>query len=330
MGHSLFALLARVAARPRPRRPRRPGPPRRHRPRPAGSLPPSPAPPSQLRPGRHRRWRQHRRHPGRGSWPPASSCSHGRLQPHDLTVDDLARAPPGTAPVLRRPDRRSGSPPVGSLLAKSAQRWDLFLHRPILAAWRARTCTSSATHRPRRAGRRTVLTDPLLAHTVGAAAPASRRCRPRDLGRCRLVLISHLHCDHLHIRRCAALGRGVRIVVPRGAGAWLRGRGFPRVDELSAGETSRTGRCGSPMSAPTTAATAGGPADPRPRHRVARLPAGGRRRPSTPAATPTCSTAWPCSAKRAVDVALLPVWGWGPDLGPGPPRPGHRRGRSSG
>ena len=29
--------------------------------------------------------------------------------------------------------------------------------------------------------------------------------------------------------------------MPRGAGAWLRGRGFPRVDELSAGESIADG-----------------------------------------------------------------------------------------
>ena len=76
---------------------------------------------------------------------------------------------------------------------------------------------------------RIVLTDPLLTGRVGLlrrVVPAPARADWADVD---LVLLSHLHGDHLHLpslRLLAALG--ARIVVPRGAGGWLRGRGFPQ------------------------------------------------------------------------------------------------------
>jgi hypothetical protein len=51
-----------------------------------------------------------------------------------------------------------------------------------------------------------------------------------------LVLVSHLHNDHLHLPSLRLLGRGTHVVVPRGGGAWLRGKGFTAVTELSPGE----------------------------------------------------------------------------------------------
>src|SRR3954465_1251559 len=75
---------------------------------------------------------------------------------------------------------------------------------------------------------RTVLTDPLLAKTVGLLRRVVPLPDPSAWSGADLVLISHLHGDHLHIPSLRTLGRGVRILVPRGAGAgaWLRGRGF--------------------------------------------------------------------------------------------------------
>src|SRR3954465_8020617 len=88
---------------------------------------------------------------------------------------------------------------------------------------------------------RTVLTDPLLARTVGLLRRVAPLPDPAAWAGVDLVLISHLHSDHLHIPSLRTLGRGVRIVVPRGAGAWLRGRGFAQVSEIAAGETLTDG-----------------------------------------------------------------------------------------
>jgi L-ascorbate metabolism protein UlaG (beta-lactamase superfamily) len=46
------------------------------------------------------------------------------------------------------------------------------------------------------------------------------------------VLISHLHLDHLDIPSLRRIGRGVPIVVPRGAGGLLAKRGFRSVQEI--------------------------------------------------------------------------------------------------
>jgi L-ascorbate metabolism protein UlaG (beta-lactamase superfamily) len=81
-----------------------------------------------------------------------------------------------------------------------------------------------------------LLTDPVFrrrfAHLrrVGAEGDAAA------LGTLDAVLVSHLHYDHLDLPSLARLGRGQRLVVPAGAGRLLRKRGFEHVDELARGE----------------------------------------------------------------------------------------------
>ena len=164
----------------------------------------------------------------------------------------------------------------------------------------------------------TVLTDPLLTATVG---PLRRVLPPPPASAWAgvdLVLVSHLHGDHLHLRSLRMLGPGVRVVVPRGAGAWLRRRGVHRVDELAPGESLTHGRL-----------------------RVTAVPArhsGHRWGPRLTSGPDTAAvghlvegdggTVYACGdtdlfdgmtriGDRGVDVALVPVWGWGPTLGPG-------------
>src|SRR3712207_288330 len=114
------------------------------------------------------------------------------------------------------------------------------------------------------------------------------------------------------------LGPDVRIVVPRGAGAWLRSRGLRHVVELMPGESVPHGDLR------VTAV----PAD-HPGHRWGpRLTQG----PDTPAVGHLLEGAGQTVyvsgdtdlfdgmhilGERGVDIALLPVWGWGPTLGPG-------------
>jgi L-ascorbate metabolism protein UlaG (beta-lactamase superfamily) len=50
------------------------------------------------------------------------------------------------------------------------------------------------------------------------------------------VLISHLHHDHLDLASLRLLGEATHVVVPAGAGAWLRRKGFGAVTELRVGE----------------------------------------------------------------------------------------------
>ncbi len=130
-----------------------------------------------------------------------------------------------------------------------------------------------------------------------------------------VVLLSHLHHDHLDLPSLKLLGSDCRIVAPKGAGDWLHRKGFHNVVELSPGETIT-------HDVMTITAT---PAD----H-------SGRREPFGPDAQaigyvvesgPAClyfagdtdlfDGMADLVAPGLLDVALLPVWGWGPNLGPG-------------
>ncbi|MBN9259735.1 MAG: MBL fold metallo-hydrolase, partial [Hyphomicrobium sp.] len=51
------------------------------------------------------------------------------------------------------------------------------------------------------------------------------------------IFISHLHGDHLHPPSLRRLGSRPRIVVPRGAGEWVRRKGIDDVVELGVGDT---------------------------------------------------------------------------------------------
>jgi L-ascorbate metabolism protein UlaG (beta-lactamase superfamily) len=158
-----------------------------------------------------------------------------------------------------------------------------------------------------------LLTDPALRHWTG---PLRRIVAPVDLGAVRdidAVLISHLHGDHAHVRSLRTVGLGVPVIAPRGAGQWLRRRGLADVVEIGAGETH-------PIGAVRLRAVHA-------RHDGRRWPIGG------PVASPV---GFLIEGKRTVyfagdtdlfdamvemagrvDVALLPVAGWGPNVGPG-------------
>jgi L-ascorbate metabolism protein UlaG (beta-lactamase superfamily) len=55
------------------------------------------------------------------------------------------------------------------------------------------------------------------------------------------VLISHLHADHAHIRSLGAIGSATRILAPRGAARWLNRHGFHDIAELAPGEAASVG-----------------------------------------------------------------------------------------
>jgi L-ascorbate metabolism protein UlaG (beta-lactamase superfamily) len=133
------------------------------------------------------------------------------------------------------------------------------------------------------------------------------------------VLLSHLHFDHLDLPSLRKLGTGVRVVTSHGAGTLLRKAGFPAVDELQAGQSTA-------VDSVTVTAT---PAE----H-------DSRRRPFGPTAEPLGFVSRMSGRSvyfagdtdvfagmeeiGPVDVALLPVAGWGPKL-PG----GHLNPRSA-
>jgi L-ascorbate metabolism protein UlaG (beta-lactamase superfamily) len=125
------------------------------------------------------------------------------------------------------------------------------------------------------------------------------------------ALISHLHFDHLDFPSLEKLGRELPLVVPRGAGGLLRRRGFRSISELAVGEELEMG----PLTIAATPAV----------HDTARRPFGARAEPVGFLIRGSRSVYFAgdtevfedMSSLGPVDVALLPIWGWGPALGGG-------------
>jgi L-ascorbate metabolism protein UlaG (beta-lactamase superfamily) len=160
-----------------------------------------------------------------------------------------------------------------------------------------------------------LLTDPLLRHRVAHLRRAGK-VDARALRGVDAVLVSHLHYDHLDVPSLEKLGRELPIVVPRGAGRWLTRKGFRAVSEIEVDDELQIG-------ALTVRATAAA-------HDSGRLPFGVRADPvgyliagprSVYFAGDTDVFA-EMTAIGPVDVALLPIWGWGPSLGAGHMDPG--------
>jgi L-ascorbate metabolism protein UlaG (beta-lactamase superfamily) len=84
-----------------------------------------------------------------------------------------------------------------------------------------------------------ILTDPMLRSRlllfIRRHAPEPERTVTRDLD---AVLVSHLHPDHLDFPSLRGVDRTTLIVVPAGGGGMLARRGFSNVVELRPGETA--------------------------------------------------------------------------------------------
>jgi L-ascorbate metabolism protein UlaG (beta-lactamase superfamily) len=153
-----------------------------------------------------------------------------------------------------------------------------------------------------------ILTDPLL---TGALAHLHRRAglvpaAPTGLD---AVLISHLHMDHLHLPSLALLEAGTPVLLPRGAARLLRRLPMPVV-EVSAGDVVPVG----------DATVRVVPAV----HDATRWP-GARLRAEAVGYVVEGAGATYFAGDTAVfpgmsdlhpnlDLALMPVWGWGPYL----------------
>jgi L-ascorbate metabolism protein UlaG (beta-lactamase superfamily) len=152
-----------------------------------------------------------------------------------------------------------------------------------------------------------ILTDPLLRdrflHVPRHSAPPDPAVA-EDLDG---VLISHLHMDHLDPPSLREIGREVALVVPKGAAGMLRRRGFENVTELVPGASTTLGA----VRIRATRATHNGR-----RYKL------GRRVPALGYLIESASLRVYFAGDTdlfdemdelaGVDVALLPVAGWGP------------------
>jgi L-ascorbate metabolism protein UlaG (beta-lactamase superfamily) len=155
-----------------------------------------------------------------------------------------------------------------------------------------------------------LLTDPVLrrrfAHLRRVGDVDTEALRDLDA-----VLISHGHFDHLDLPSLELLGRAVPLVVPRGAGRLLERRGFGSITELAVGEEHRVGS----LAVRATAAV----------HDSRRRPFGMRADPLGYLVEGSRSVYFAgdtelfddMASLGPVEVALVPISGWGPRLGAG-------------
>jgi L-ascorbate metabolism protein UlaG (beta-lactamase superfamily) len=156
-----------------------------------------------------------------------------------------------------------------------------------------------------------LLTDPLLRRRVGHL----HRRSPIDLQSVEhldAVLISHAHRDHLDLPSLRLLDRRATAVVPRGLGRLLRRLGFERVVEVVAGESLSFG----PVEVRATHAEHD---DRRPlglaRGRALGFAISGSSRIYFAGDTALFQRME--GLVPDLDLALVPIWGWGPTLGRG-------------
>jgi L-ascorbate metabolism protein UlaG (beta-lactamase superfamily) len=155
-----------------------------------------------------------------------------------------------------------------------------------------------------------LLTDPVFRpriYHLRRTSPSPDASLYRDVD---AVLISHLHYDHLDIPTLQALGEAPQIYVPSGAGDLMLRRGFRRFKEVALGDTFNIGRV-KVQAVPAY-------------HTASRRPLGMEAdclgfvlRGAAGIYFPGDTQIFPemVDFSQNLDLALLPVWGWGPDKG---------------
>jgi L-ascorbate metabolism protein UlaG (beta-lactamase superfamily) len=156
-----------------------------------------------------------------------------------------------------------------------------------------------------------ILTDPALRGNVWFLIRYKPGISADKLKPVSAVLISHIHHDHLDIASLNSFGKDVRLFVPKGAKVVLERNGFTNVQETEPGDKIGVGKV-----------------------EIETVPANhlGFRRPFGPLAESVgfvvkgshnvyfagdTDTFDGMKKLGKVDAALLPVWGWGPNLGKG-------------
>lgn len=159
----------------------------------------------------------------------------------------------------------------------------------------------------------TLLTDPLLRQSLFGLL--RRRHPPIDLDRIGLVdavLISHLDHDHLDLGSLRMLPAGTRIIAPRGSRGLLLRKGLGPVSEVDPDDRVQVGDLH--ITAVPAAHRPRRPGAPR-AGAVGYLIEGGSR--TYFAGDTDLFEGMAELAGDHLDLALLPIGGWGPTLGPG-------------
>ncbi len=126
------------------------------------------------------------------------------------------------------------------------------------------------------------------------------------------VLVSHLHRDHADLGSLRRLGRGVPLLVPGGSRGFFERHGFGQVTELAPGDSQTVGAL--TVTAVEARHEVGGRRHAGRSQAIGFLVAGSRR---VYFAGDTDLFEDMRNLAPDLDLALLPIWGWGPTVGPG-------------
>lgn len=154
-----------------------------------------------------------------------------------------------------------------------------------------------------------IVTDPILRPRVGPLRRTTTIPQDELWSDADAVLISHSHWDHLDFASLRLIGRETTLIIPRGMASHVRARGFRRTVELLPGEHHGVGTV-------TVEATHA-------EHKGFGPPVGGTERSigflirGSTAIYFAGDTAYfdeMTELDVGLDLALMPVWGWGPML----------------
>jgi L-ascorbate metabolism protein UlaG (beta-lactamase superfamily) len=158
-----------------------------------------------------------------------------------------------------------------------------------------------------------LLTDPVLRRRVGPLRRHGAPPDPRLAVDVDAVLISHLHHDHADVPSLRRLSRKVPVIAAPGAGDFIERLGFADVRELAPGDSGSVG------GVRVSATEANHPPSGRRFERCSR-PVGfelsGQRRIYFAGDTDLFEGMEAIGGGQ-LDLALLPIWGWGTNIGAG-------------
>lgn len=159
-----------------------------------------------------------------------------------------------------------------------------------------------------------ILTDPLLRNRIGFLKRQRYTIKTNWYQLIDAVLISHTHRDHFDISSLRLLDNSTRLIVPKDAMQRLKLKGFHNLEVVEVDDCIDIGG----VSVKVTPASHHGRLDslsPTATHTPIGYVIQGNHRIYFPGDTDLFEEMGHLG--QDLDVALLPVWGWGPTLGPG-------------
>jgi L-ascorbate metabolism protein UlaG (beta-lactamase superfamily) len=156
-----------------------------------------------------------------------------------------------------------------------------------------------------------ILTDPILRPRVGPLVRLPRAIEQEQWSAVDVILISHSHWDHLDYGSLRMVGTDTTIAVPAGMGGEFHRRGFSDVVELMPGDDFEVGAVR--IEAVHADHKGFGPPVGGTERSIGFLVLGSR---STYFAGDTAFFEEMAALDVGLDLALIPVWGWGPTAKP--------------